>query len=210
MNRFADLLEVTDRDLDALSDEVFADAPAVAAASAPSADAGAGAPPRRAWRRRRQRPAPPTDLRAVVKRLGRAHSLTGKLRESLLSVGRVLAFFRQGAGDRLRDGARARLLTLDRDVASLADHDAQLSAEIGFLLQATFGLIGLAQNDIIRVFSIAAVLFLPPTLVGTVYGMNFERMPELGWGLGYPFALLLMLAVSGALYAVFKRRGWLG
>ena len=153
--------------------------------------------------------APPADLQAVVKRLGRASALVSKLRESLLSIGRVLAFFRQGAGDRIKDGARARLRTLDRDVASLADYDAQLSAEIGFLLQATFGLIGLAQNDIIKVFSIAAVLFLPPTLVGTVYGMNFEHMPELHWAFGYPFALALMVASAVAPYLWFKRRGWL-
>ncbi len=121
----------------------------------------------------------------------------------------MLAFFRQGAGERLKDGARARLRTLDRDVASLAEYDAQLSAEIGFLLQAAFGLIGVEQNTIIKVFSVAAVLFLPPTLVGTVYGMNFERMPELAWPFGYPFALVLMVLSAVAPYYWFKRRGWL-
>jgi magnesium transporter len=210
VNRLADVLETTDAELDALSGAVFADGDA--AGEAPGAGGGAAGPEagRRRWAGRRAgRRVPPADLQAVVKRLGRANALVGKLRESLLSVGRVLAFFRQGAGDRLRDGARARLLTLDRDVASLADYDAQLSAEIGFLLQATFGLIGLAQNDIIRVFSIAAVLFLPPTLVGTVYGMNFEHMPELGWALGYPFALGLMALSAVAPYFWFRHRGWL-
>ena len=145
-----------------------------------------------------------------MKRLGRANSLVGKLRESLLSVGRVLAFFRQGAGERLKDGgARARLRTLDRDVASLAEYDAQLSAEVGFLLQAAFGLIGLEQNAIIKVFSIAAVLFLPPTLVGTVYDMNFEHMLELHWVFGYPFALGLMVLSAVGPYYWFKHRGWL-
>ena len=100
----------------------------------------------------------------MVKRLGRANSLAGKLRESLLSVGRMLAYFRQGMGERLRDGARARLRTLDRDVASLTEYDAQLSAEIGFLLQAAFGLIGVEQNSIIKVFSIAAVLLFSAAL----------------------------------------------
>ena len=76
-------------------------------------------------------------------------------------------------------------------------------------MQATFGLIGLEQNDTIKVFSIAAVLFLPPTLVGTVYGMNFERMPELGWALGYPFAPLPMLASAVAPYSWLRHRGWL-
>jgi magnesium transporter len=148
-------------------------------------------------------------LQAVIKRLGRANSLAGKLRESLLSIGRMLAFFRQGMGERLRNGAKARLRTLDRDVASLTEYDAQLSAEISFLLEATFGLIGLEQNNIIKVFSIAAVLFLPPTLVGTVYGMNFEHMPELHWTVGYPFALGLMVLSAIAPYYWFKHRGWL-
>ena len=102
-----------------------------------------------------------------------------------------------------------RLRTLDRDVASLTEYDAQLSAEIGFLLQAAFGLIGVEQNNIIKVFSIAAVLFLPPTLVGTAYGMNFEHMPELHWLFGYPFALVLMVLSAIAPYYWFKYRGWL-
>ena len=141
---------------------------------------------------------------------GRALGLVSLVWDNIyLSLCRVLAFFRQGMGDRLKDGAKARLRTLDRDVASLTEYDAQLSAEIGFLLQAAFGLIGLEQNAIIKVFSIAAVLFLPPTLVGTVYGMNFERMPELHWLFGYPFALALMVASAVAPYLWFKRRGWL-
>jgi magnesium transporter len=215
VNRLADILEAADAELDALSEAVFADGgDAAAGDGSPGAEGGAvpDATRRRwrrwSWRSARRRP-PPADLQAVVKRLGRASALVSKLRESLLSIGRVLAFFRQGAGDRIKDGARARLRTLDRDVASLAEYDAQLSAEIGFLLQAAFGLIGLEQNNIIKVFSIAAVLFLPPTLVGTVYGMNFERMPELHWAFGYPFALALMVASAVAPYLWFKRRGWL-
>ena len=206
VNRLADILEAADAELDALSEAVFAD-------GGDTIGAEGGAVPdatrrRWSWRAARRR-ARPADLQAVVKRLGRASALVSKLRESLLSIGRVLAFFRQGAGDRIKDGARARLRTLDRDVASLTEYDAQLSAEIGFLLQAAFGLIGLEQNAIIKVFSIAAVLFLPPTLVGTVYGMNFERMPELHWAFGYPFALALMVASAVAPYLWFKRRGWL-
>ncbi|MBL6082625.1 hypothetical protein JMJ56_32185 [Belnapia sp. T18] len=180
VNRLADIIEATDAQLDALADEIFVEDEQPAAAN------GAAARPKR------RRPA--TDLQAVVKRLGRSSSLTGKLRESLLSLGRMLAYFRQGADGRLQDSVGARLLTLDRDVASLTDYDAHLSVQIGFLLKATFGLISLEQNSIIKVFSVAAVLFLPPTLVGTVYGMNFEHMPELSWAFGYPFALLLMIA----------------
>jgi magnesium transporter len=210
VNRLADVQEMTDAELDALSDAVFADGDD---AGGDALGAGGGAVPeatRRRWSRRLARwRAPPADLQTVIKRLGRANALVGKLRGSLLSIGRVLAFFRQGAGERLKDGAKARLRTLDHDVASLAEYDAQLSAEIGFLLQAAFGLIGVEQNTIIKVFSIAAVLFLPPTLVSTDYGMNFERMPELHWAFGYPFALALMVASAVAPYLWFKHRGWL-
>jgi magnesium transporter len=209
VNRLADVLEMTGAELDTLSDAVFANGdgtgepPGAGESAVPDA-----ARRRRAWRLARRR-APSADLQAVVKRIGWANSLAGKLRESLLSVGCMLAFFRQGAGDRLRDGVKARLRTLDRDVASLTDYDAQLSAEMGFLLQATFGLISVQQNNIIKVFSIAAVLFLPPTLVGTIYGMNFEHMPELEWLFGYPFALVLMVASAIASYCWFKHSRWL-
>ena len=101
------------------------------------------------------------------------------------------------------------LKSLERDARSLTEYDAQLAAEIAFLLDATLGLIDIEQNRIIKVFSIAAVLFLPPTLVGTVYGMNFEHMPELRWAFGYPFALLMMVASAIAPYYWFKHRGWL-
>jgi magnesium transporter len=200
VNRLADVLEATDAQLDSLSEEVFDGDRAAEGALGPDEVREPERTPGRPAR---------TDLQAVIKRLGRANSLTGKLRESLLSIGRMLAFFRQGMGERLRNGAKARLRTLDRDVASLTEYDAQLSAEISFLLEATFGLIGLEQNNNIKVFSIAAVLFLPPTLVGTVYGMNFEHMPELHWTIGYPFALGLMVLSAIAPYYWFKHRGWL-
>ena len=144
-----------------------------------------------------------------MKRLGRTNLLAAKLRQSLLSVGRMLAYHRQGAAGRLPEGDRATLKSLERDARALTEHDAQLAAEIAFLLEATLGLIDIEQNRIIKVFSIAAVLFLPPTLVGTVYGMNFEHMPELRWLFGYPFALLMMVASAVAPYLWFKHRGWL-
>jgi magnesium transporter len=200
VNRLADILEATRAQLDALSEEVFEGNGSAEGAPEQNGARASGHPRGRA---------PRTDLQALVKRLGRANALASKLRESLLSVGRMLAYFRQGMGERLRDGARARLRTLYRDVASLTEYDTQLSAEIGFLSEATFGLIGVKQNNIIKVFSIAAVLFLPPTLVGTVYGMNFEHMPELHWLFGYPFALGLMVLSAAAPYYWFKHRGWL-
>jgi magnesium transporter len=207
VNRVADLLEGSDTELDHLSAEIFADEDAGVPAARPAA-APAARPPRDGGRKRRRR-RQQTDLQSVVKRLGRINRLAAKLRQSLLSVGRVLAYHRQGTAGRLHDEDRALVKSLERDARSLTEYDAQLAAEIAFLLEATLGLIDIEQNRIIKVFSIAAVLFLPPTLVGTVYGMNFEHMPELRWLFGYPFALVLMVASAVAPFYWFKHRGWL-
>jgi magnesium transporter len=148
-------------------------------------------------------------LQALVKRLGRKNMTVAILRESLLSLSRVVPFLRQSAGEWLANGGPVRLKQIDRDLRSLTAYEGQLSAEIVYLHDATLGLINLDQNRIIKVFSIAAVLFLPPTLVGTIYGMNFEAMPELKWASGYPFALGLMIASAVLPYHWFKRKGWL-
>src|SRR5438046_10148013 len=86
---------------------------------------------------------------------------------------------------------RARVTILQRDIISLTDHGSFLSGKITFLLEAVLGMISIEQNGIIKIFSVAAVVFLPPTLVASIYGMNFKIMPELAWGLGYPFAVCL-------------------
>ena len=93
--------------------------------------------------------------------------------------------------------------------AARSSSDSFLSAKISFLLDATLGLINLEQNQIIKIFSVAAVAFLPPTLVASIYGMNFDVMPELKWTFGYPFAIFLMIASAILPYMYFKRRGWL-
>ena len=148
------------------------------------------------------------DLRALLLRLGRKHHTVAIIRESLLSLSRLIPYARQGA-TWISDGAAVRLKAVSRDVASLTTYEGELSAEIGFLQESTLGLINIEQNAIIKVFSIAAVLFLPPTLVGTVYGMNFAHMPELNWQLGYPLALLLMVLSAIVPYRWFRFRGWL-
>jgi magnesium transporter len=94
-------------------------------------------------------------------------------------------------------------------VRSLADHASFLSQKITFLLDATLGMINIEQNAIIKIFSVAAVVFLPPTLIASIYGMNFEHMPELRWLAGYPAALGLMILSAILPYLFFKRRGWL-
>jgi magnesium transporter len=86
---------------------------------------------------------------------------------------------------------------------------AYLSNKINFLLDAPLGLINLEQNQIIKIFTVAAVAFLPPTLVASIYGMNFDVMPELKWGFGYPLAIAIMVASAIVPFAYFKQRGWL-
>ncbi len=149
------------------------------------------------------------ELQNTIKRLGRKNLTNAILRESLLSLSRLVPYVRQGAEGWLKNGGLARLKQIDRDLRSLSVYEGQLSSEITFLHEATLGLINLEQNRIIKVFSIAAVLFLPPTLVGTIYGMNFEFMPELQWLFGYPFALFLMVLSAVVPYYWFKQKGWL-
>jgi magnesium transporter len=149
----------------------------------------------------------------LLQKIGEEGDFTSKMRESLVSLGRLCAFVTAITDHpkQTRDtrDARGRLKTLQRDIVSLTDHASFLSAKISFLLDAVLGMIQIEQNDIIKIFSVAAVGFLPPTLVASLYGMNFEIMPELKWHLGYPFAIVLMI-LSGLIPLVyFKRKGWL-
>ncbi len=104
---------------------------------------------------------------------------------------------------------RAQLKTMQRDLSSLSDHATYLTNKITFLLDAMIGVVSLEQNNIIKLFSVAAVVLMPPTLVASIYGMNFEGMPELKWALGYPFALVLMLVAAIVPYFFFKWQKWL-
>ena len=92
---------------------------------------------------------------------------------------------------------------------ALSDQSTFLSSKTNFLLDATLGLINLEQNQTIKIFSIVAVVLMPPTLVASIYGMNFNHMRELNWTLGYPMALLLMVVTAIVSYLWFKREGWL-
>jgi len=146
---------------------------------------------------------------AILNRLGRAQNINAKARDSLISLARLLSFAvlaEQFTGDKeLRD----HLKSLQRDVQSITDHSGFLSGNITFLLDAALGLINIEQNSIFKIFSVFSVMFLPPTLVAGIYGMNFEHMPELRWMHGYPFAIALMLIAALGPLLWFKRRGWL-
>jgi len=149
------------------------------------------------------------DLRGVMERIGRDGDLTSKARESLVTLARQLTFIQQSAAAQLPNELRSRYRSMSRDVLALSDHASFVANKSSFMLQATLGLINIEQNNIIKIFSVAAVVFLPPTLIASIYGMNFHLMPELDWLLGYPFAISLMLCSAILPYLYFKRRGWL-
>src|SRR5216684_1791868 len=145
----------------------------------------------------------------ALSRMGRHHDLTSKARDSLVSLSRLLSFLTLPGDVRNDEELREHVGSLVRDVVSLTDHATFISGNISFLLNATLGLVNVEQNAIIKIFSVAAVVFLPPTLVASIYGMNFKIIPELGWDLGYAWALLLMALSAVLPYLWFKRRGWL-
>ena len=186
VDRLADVVERAAGEIDAISASIFG---------------------RGEGRRARTR-----DFRQALEEIGRKGDLTSKLRESLATLDRLAAFLAQVIENGTVDAdveERARLATLARDVHSLIDHLEFLTQNIAFLLNATLGMINIEQNGIIKIFSVAAVVFLPPTLIASIYGMNFDRMPELDWASGYPFALALMAVSAIVPLWLFKRRGWL-
>jgi magnesium transporter len=155
--------------------------------------------------------AAPTSYNDILKALGRKGDLTSKVRESQVSVGRLLSFLAHEA-EALKWGKdmRAQIQSMQRDVISLTDHASFLSNKITFLLDAMLGVVNIQQNAIIKIFSIMAVVFMPPTLVASIYGMNFHGgMIELNWEYGYAWALGLMVVVAVLPIAFFKWKKWL-
>lgn len=184
VDRLADVLEGAGREIDVISRSVF---------SRDGAQARKG-----------------TSYQTTLEEIGRKGDLASNIRDSLATLERLVGYL----GQRLPpDGATKempdRMGALTSDIRSLSDHLEFMAQKITFLLDATLGLIGIEQNAIIKIFSVAAVVFLPPTLVASIYGMNFDVMPELGWRFGYPFAILLMILSAVLPYLYFKRRGWL-
>ncbi|MDQ2954832.1 MAG: magnesium transporter CorA family protein [Pseudomonadota bacterium] len=147
---------------------------------------------------------------SVLQTIGRKGDLTSKVRESLVSIGRLVLFLSHEAeGMRWPKDMRAQLTSMQRDVVSLTDHASYLTNNITFLLDAMIGVVTIEQNNIIKIFSVAAVVFMPPTLVASIYGMNFRHMPELEWIAGYPYALVVMVAAAILPLLYFKWRRWL-
>ena len=142
--------------------------------------------------------------------IGRKGDLTSKVRESLVSIGRLVAFLSASVeGIKWSKEMREQLKTMQRDVASLSDHASYLSNKITFTLDAMLGVVNLEQNNIIKLFSVMAVVLMPPTLIASIYGMNFKDMPELEWAHGYPLAIVAMVAAAIIPYWIFKLKKWL-
>ncbi|WP_236025298.1 magnesium transporter CorA family protein [Arenibaculum pallidiluteum] len=185
-DRAADVLEFIGGQLDALGRQVFADPPSAG------------------------RPGPPkAELTDVIRGIGRVGDLTHKLRDSLAGLDRLVAFLTTVSTGRLNKEQKAALKTIIRDLRSLGEHAAFLAHQTSFLLDATLGAINVEQNAIIKIFSVMAVVFLPPTLIASIYGMNFHHIPELDWPWGYPLALCLMVVSAILPLLYFRKRGWL-
>ena len=183
IDRSADILERIAAEVDQISHSIF------------EPDEDAGAP----------------SYKEVLKALGRKGDLTSKVRESQVSVGRLLSFLgNEAEGMKWPKDAKLQLARCSATSSRLSDHATYLASKITFLLDALLGMVSIQQNDIIKIFSIAAVIFMPPTLVASIYGMNFHSgMIELDWSFGYPFALVLMIVAAVVPIMFFKWKKWL-
>ncbi len=149
-------------------------------------------------------------LQAVLRGIGRADDSLAKAADSLTTLTRLVGFLTQHLAAGLDPAPFAhRLETIARDLHSLSDHAGFLSGKVAFQLDATLGMINIEQNNIMKIFTMMSVVLLPPTLIGSIYGMNFHWMPELSWPWGYPLALLAMLVSALVPYYYFRYRGWL-
>lgn len=185
IDRQADIMEKIGAELDAISHDIFSD-------------------PEDKKRREEG------ELKDILRAIGRRGDLIAKERDALVSLGRLITFAGQEDFEAPRDNQLyPRLKPLARDLHSLTEYANFLSTKINFMLDASLGLINIEQNAIIKIFSVAAVIFLPPTLVASIYGMNFEFMPELKHHLGYPMAIFMMILSALIPYWFFKRKGWL-
>lgn len=182
VSRFADLLEGSGRALDTVSGTVFAGG---------------------------QTQSPET-LQSALRESGLQGELIGRVRIGIMTLERALSFFAQTLPERADTEALKSVVKSEtRDLQSLTVHADFLSARVGLAVDATLGMINLAQNSTVRIVSVVAALFMPPTMVASIYGMNFHVMPELDQPWGYPAALMLMAASAGVTFLFFKWKKWL-
>ena len=182
VDRTAEILELSVSRIDILSTHVFGD---------------------RAKKVRK----PSNYLEEKLRDIAAHHRLVSKVRDSLASLSRLSSFFY--ALPAVQQATKELCRTVSRDIQSLNEHASFIAGNITFLLDASLGLINIEQNSIIKIFSIASVVFLPPTLVASIYGMNFEFMPELHFAAGYPYSLALMVISAVIPFFFFRWKGWL-
>ena len=185
VDRQADALEKMRADLDAVSQRIFREG------------------------RRLSRKGEDALLRETLATIGRTGEAISYIRDSQLGADRIVPYVLGNAKDWLPADLEPRLNTLRQDITSLKDYDLHLDDKVQFLLDATLGFINIAQNNVVKVLTVASVAGIPPVLIAGIYGMNFKLMPELDWHWGYPFALV-MIALSTIVPLVwFKLKGWL-
>jgi magnesium transporter len=150
------------------------------------------------------------DYMAILRQIGRKGDLLSMTRESLVSISRMVGFLSAEVdGQKIAKQVSSQLAVMRRDAESLRDHTSYLGDKITFLLDATVGMVTIEQNDLVKLFSVVAVILMPPTLIASTYGMNFKFMPELSHPWGYPIALIAMLLSAIVPYLLFRMKHWL-
>jgi magnesium transporter len=154
-----------------------------------------------------------SNLREAIFQLGRSGNLIARERDCIVSLSRLVQYAGHEDFDDSGEGPASpiypRLKPVSRDLQSLSEFAGFLSSKVSFMLDATLGLINIEQNSIVKIFTVAAVIFLPPTLVASIYGMNFDYLPELRYKWGYPFSIVLMFVSVLIPYWFCRRKGWL-
>lgn len=147
-------------------------------------------------------------LKSLIPEIGRQREYSSLLEESLLTLSRALPFLESELAARLTPETHARLQRIDRDVQSLSSHEGRMSEKAQFMLDASLGLIGVEQNDIFKVLTIVSVIGIPPTLIASMYGMNFKNIPEYDWSWGYQYGLALIFTSALVPLIWFKWKRW--
>lgn len=150
-----------------------------------------------------------SDLKEALLTLGQVGEVTTRASETLLGLNRILTFVGAEKATAVRKENQGTIKTLVRDVRSLVEYANFLNSKATFLLDAVLGIINVEQTNIIKTFTVVSVALMPPTLIASIYGMNFQHMPELEWTIGYPLALGLMVATAVLPIWYFKRKGLL-
>jgi len=149
------------------------------------------------------------NLKEALLTLGQVGEVTTRASETLLGLSRILTFVSAEKATAVRKENQGTIKTLVRDVRSLVEYANFLNNKATFLLDATLGIINVEQTNIIKTFTVVSVALMPPTLIASIYGMNFQHRPELEWTFGYPLALGLMVATAVLPIWYFKRKGLL-